>query len=140
MPVSNQRNLPDIIRDLFIRLTTLIRKETQLARAEALEKVAGVGRGLGLIVGGAVLLIPALVILFQAAVAGLTDGYGLNTYWSALIVGGVALIVGLILLLIGTNRLRFENLMPNRTVHQLQQDATVVKEQVSRDNDLSRAA
>jgi hypothetical protein len=52
----------------------------------------------------------------------------------------VALIVGLILLLIGTNRLRFENLMPNRTVHQLQQDATVVKEQVSRDNDLSRAA
>jgi Putative Actinobacterial Holin-X, holin superfamily III len=141
MAVSNQqRNLPDVIRDLFIQLTTLIRKETQLARAEALDKVAGIGRGIGLLLGGAVLLIPALVILFQAAVAALTEGYGLNSYWSALIVGGVALIVGLILLLVGASRLKPENLMPNRTVHQLRRDATVVKEQVSRDNDLSRAA
>jgi hypothetical protein len=135
-----QRSVPEIVGDLFAQSATLLRKETQLARAEISENVAGIGRGLGLIVGGAVLLIPALVILLQAGVAGLTDGYGLKSYWSAIIVGGAVLIVGLILLLIGASRLKIENLLPNRTVHQLQRDASVAKEQVSRNHDLHRAA
>jgi Putative Actinobacterial Holin-X, holin superfamily III len=141
MAVPNyQRNVPEIITDLFTQLATLFHKETQLARAELSENIAGVGRSLRLIVGGAVLLIPALVILLQAAVAGLADSYGLASYWSALIVGATVLVIGLILLLIGTNSLKIENLMPHRTVHQLRRDASVAKEQVSRDHDLHRAA
>jgi len=80
------------------------------------------------------------VILLQAAVAGLTEAYGLKSYWSALIVGGVVLIIGLILLLAGTSRLKLKNMMPNRTVHQLRRDASVAKEQVSREHDVDRAA
>ena len=65
MSVSNYpRSVPEIISDLFSQLTTLLRKEAHLARAEMSENIVSVGRGLGLIVGGAVLLIPALVILF----------------------------------------------------------------------------
>jgi hypothetical protein len=141
MAVSNpQRNVPEIISDLFSQLATLVRKETLLARTEISENVAGVGRSLGLIIGGAVLLIPALVILLQAATAGLTEGYGLKSYWSALIVGGAVLIIGLILLLAGSSRLKIENMMPNRTVHQLRRDASVAQQQVSREHDLDRAA
>jgi Putative Actinobacterial Holin-X, holin superfamily III len=141
MAVPNyQRNVPEIITDLFTQLAMLFRKETQLARAELSENIAGVGRSLGLIVGGAILLIPALVILLQAAVAGLADNYGLASYLSALIVGAAVLVTGLILLLIGTNSLKMENLMPNRTVQQWRRDASVAKEQVSRDHDLHRAA
>jgi len=135
-----QRNVPEIVADLFSQLATLVRKETELARAEISENVAGIGRTLGLVIGGAVLLIPALVILLQAAVAGLTEAYGLKSYWSALIVGGVVLIIGLILLLAGTSRLKLKNMMPNRTVHQLRRDASVAKEQVSREHDVDRAA
>ena len=126
MSVSNYpRAVPEIISDLFSQLTTLLRKEAHLARAEMSENIVSVGRGLGLIVGGAVLLIPALVILLQAAVAGLTEGYGMASYWSALLVGGAVLILGIILLLVGISRLKIENIMPIKTVHQLQRDASV---------------
>ena len=141
MSVSNYpRSVPEIISDLFSHLTTLLRKETHLARAEMSENIVSLGRGLGLIVGGAVLLIPALVILLQAAVVGLTEGYGMASYWSALLVGGAVLILGIILLLVGISRLKIENIMPNKTVHQLQRDASVAKQQVSHDHEPRRAA
>jgi hypothetical protein len=134
------RSLPEIVSDLFLQTTTLMRKEVQLARTEMSENVASVGRGLGMIIGGAVLLIPALVILLQAAVSALVERYGLASYWSSLIVGGIVLILGLILLLIGASRLKMENIMPSRTVHQLRRDASVANEQVSQTNELRRAA
>jgi hypothetical protein len=135
-----QRSVPEVVGDVITQFTTLIRKETQLARAELSENMSSLAAGLGLIVGGAVLLIPALVILLQAGVAALVEAYGLASYWSALIVGGGVLVIGIILLLIGINRLKLETLMPNRTIHQLQRDASVAKEQVRSDHELRRAA
>jgi hypothetical protein len=140
MAHQTQRPVADIIGDLFSQTTTLFGKETQLMRAELSENVGRVGRGIGLLVAGAVLLIPALVILLQAATAALTQTMQLQSYWSALIVGGVTLLVGLILVLAGSGRLRAEELMPDRTVRQLRRDARVVKQQVGGDSDIQRAA
>lgn len=137
---NTPRSVPEIISDLFGQLSTLVRKETLLARTEVSENVATVGRGLGLIIGGAVLLIPAIVILLQAGVAALISTYGWAPYWSALLVGGVVLILGLILLSVGMGRLRIANLLPNRTVRQLQRDASVAKQQVSGDHEQRTAA
>jgi uncharacterized membrane protein YqjE len=66
---NHNRSIVDIFRDVFAQLTSLLHKEAQLARAELSENVSRATLGLGLIVGGAVLLIPALVILLEAAVA-----------------------------------------------------------------------
>jgi uncharacterized membrane protein YqjE len=141
MAVPNtQRSVPEIISDLLTQLTTLLRKEARLARVELSDNLASVGRGLGLIVGGAVLISPALVILLQACVAVLAERYGMTSSLSALIVGGSVLVLGIILLLIGIGRLKFENIMPSKTVHQLQQDASVAKEKVSQSHEPSRAA
>jgi len=85
-------------------------------------------------------LIPAIVILLQAGVAALISTYGWAPYWSALLVGGVVLILGLILLSVGMGRLRVANLLPNRTVRQLQRDASVAKQQVSGDHEQRTAA
>jgi putative superfamily III holin-X len=134
-----QRSMPEIIGDLFAQLTILLRKEAQLARAEVSENMSGLASGLGVMVAGAVLLIPALVILLQAAVAALT-AHGLASYWSALIVGGIVLIVGLILLSIGSSRIKPGNLVPRKTVHQLQRDAEVAREKAREDNEPRRAA
>jgi len=135
-----QRPVAEIIGDLFTQATSLFGKETQLMRAELSENVGRVGRGIGLLVGGTALLIPALVILLQAATAALTEVMQLQSYWSALIVGGVTLIVGLILVFAGSGRLRADELMPDRTVRQLRRDATVVKQQVGGNSDIQRAA
>ncbi len=140
MPASaSSRSIPDILFDLFGQFTTLVRKEGQLARAEMSEKVGQVAAGLVLVVIGAVLLMPALVILLEAAVAAL-ERAGLAPPWAALIVGGVVLLVGLILLMVGINRLKAENLVPQKTINQLQEDASVAKRQVRQDDGYQRAA
>jgi hypothetical protein len=134
------RSLPDIFSDLVAQFTSLVQKEAQLARAEVSESIGKASAGLGLVIGGAVLLIPALVVLLDAAVAALTDRGHLAPYWSALIVGGVVLIVGLALLAFGSSRLRPAAMIPTRTIHQFQRDAAVAKDQIKEPHELHRAA
>ena len=133
------RSLADVLRDVIAQFTTLLRKETELARVELSENVSRAALGLGLIVGGAVLLIPALVILLEAAVAALQQN-GMRPAEATAIVGGCALVVGFILLFIGVSRLRVKSLMPNKTIQQLQRDAAAAKQQMRHDYDRQRAA
>ena len=140
MAFANQnRSIADLLRDVIAQLTTLLRKETELARVELSENISRAALGLGLIVGGAVLLIPALVILLEAAVAALEQN-GMRPAEAAGIIGGIVLVLGFILIGIGISRLRVKNLMPNKTIQQLQQDATAAKQQMRRDYGLQRAA
>ena len=120
-------------------MTSLLHKEAQLARVELSENVSRAALGLGLIVGGAVLLIPALVILLEAAVAALEQN-GMRTAEATAIVGGCTLVLGLILVAIGISRLRLKSLMPNKTIQQLQRDAAAAKQQMRNDYDVQRAA
>ena len=133
------RSLPQIFTDLISQLTTLLRKEGQLARAEISENIAAAAAGLGFIVGGAVLLIPALVILLEAAVDAMVKS-GLSVLGAALIAGGVTLLIGLALIFVGVSRFRAEKLLPRRTLEQLQQDALAAKQQMRSTNDEQRAA
>ncbi len=128
---SYERSIPDIIADLLSQFPTLVRKESQLARAEISEKISQVGMGVGLLLGGAILLIPALVILLQAGVTALEQA-GVQPPIASLIAGGAAFVVGLILLLIGVSRMKVKNLVPQKTIQQIQEDASVAKQQVQR--------
>lgn len=138
MPV-NTRPIPDIISDAVSQFTLLLRKEGQLARTEVSENINRAVAGVGLIATGAVLVIPALVILLQALVSMLAER-GFDPHLAAAAVGGVVLVLGLILLTIGINRIKAENMVPRKTLNQLQQDASVAKEQARYRDDLQRAA
>lgn len=139
VPRSRERSIPELLAALFDRVPTLVRKESQLARAELSEKLTSMGRGVGFVAVGAILLIPALVVLLVAAVAAL-ERAGLAPSIAALIVGGSTLLVGVIALMIGVNRMRVSNLAPERTIHQLQEDASIVKRQARTDHEYQRAA
>ena len=136
---DNTRSVPELFTSVVSQLADLMRTEGQLARAEISEKMTLAATGLGLIVGGAILLMPALVVLLEAAVAALVEN-GFAPYWSALIVGGACFLLGLILLLIGVSRLRSAKLMPDKTIHQLQRDAATARSQVRTDDVEKRAA
>ena len=123
------RSLADIFTDVMTQLTMLLRKEGQLARTEMSEKITQVAVGLGLIVGGSVLLTPALVILLQAGVSALITSKIVDEPWAPLIVGGGVLVIGLSLLLVGMSRLRAEALVPSRTIQQIQNDMRVARQQ-----------
>lgn len=134
------RSLPEIFTDLLRQFMTLIRTEAKLARAEVSEKISAAAVGLGLIVGGAVLLIPGLVVLLEAGVAALQKN-GMESWLAALIVGGAVLLIGFILMMVGMSRLKVKRLMPTRTIEQIQQDAQVAREHARNDHDrVQRAA
>jgi hypothetical protein len=129
MAHNYNRSVPEIIADLLGQVTSLFRKEMQLARTEMSEKVGQAVMGVAMIMAGAVLLIPALVILLQAGVSALV-AQGMAAHWAALIVGGLTLLIGVVLAWIGMNRLKAENLTPKRTIEQFSRDAAVAKDQV----------
>ena len=129
MGIHEHRTVPELFTDLIAQVTSLFRTETRLARAEINEKIAQAGGGVAMIVGGAVLLIPALAILLQAAVAALIE-QGFESAIAALIVGGAAFLLGLVVALIGVNQLRVKKLTPQKTIEQLQSDAAVARNQV----------
>ena len=89
MGVQEHRTVPELLTDLISQVTSLFRTETRLARGELNEKIAQAGSGIGMIAAGAVVLIPALVILLQAAAAALID-QSFQPYVATLIVGGAA--------------------------------------------------
>ena len=101
-----------------------MRKEGQLARAEISEKATRALTGIAMILLGAVLLIPALVILMQAAIMGLI-GNGTDPTAAALIVGGAAFLIGMVLGLIGWSWVKPASLVPDKTIDQLKRDAQV---------------
>ena len=127
---ERSRTIPGIVIDLIGQFTTLLRQESQLARAEISENLNRALTGVVMAVAAAVLLIPALVILLLAGEYGL-EAAGFAPYWSALIVGGAAVVVGAVLMLIGINRLKAKNLIPSKTIHQLQEDAALAKRQMN---------
>lgn len=137
--IHGERSIPELFSLLFAQMTNLLRKESQLARVELSEKMSQIATALALVVGGAVLLIPALVVLLNAAVAALIE-QGLSASISALIIGGVTLVIGAILVIVGLRAMKADSLMPDRTIHQLQRDAEVAKHQVRHHDEIQRAA
>src|ERR671936_2506227 len=81
------RSIADVLRDVIMQVTTLLRKEAELARVELSENMSRAALGIGLMLGGSVLLIPALVILLEAAVAALEQN-GMRPAAAAGIIGG----------------------------------------------------
>src|SRR5215212_1576721 len=136
---AHERSVPEIVMDLLNQFPILVRKESRLARAEMSEKITQVGMGLILVVAGAILLIPALVVLLEAGVAAL-ERAGFQPAIAALIAGGAALLIGIVLALIGINRMKIENLVPDKTIHQIQQDASMAKRQARTGDEYHRAA
>ena len=134
----NERSIPEIFSQLIGQLTTLIRSESQLARAEVSEKIDRLIAAAILAGIGAILLLPALIILLEAVVAGLIQG-GTRPALAALIVGGITLIAGVALFFVGLGKLKSMKLVPEKTVRQLQQDVAIAKE-TRPHHDVQRAA
>lgn len=105
----------------------LVRKEVSLAKAELRQNLNRAGTGLGMIVAAAVLGIVTLNVLTVALVAALAET-DLGPIWSAVVVGVVLAILAYVLLRKGMADLKPENLMPTRTVENVQRDASAVKE------------
>jgi Putative Actinobacterial Holin-X, holin superfamily III len=123
------RSVPELLSNALSQVSTLFRKEIQLARAELGEKFGEAAGAITPIAAGGAVLLAALVLLLFA-LASLLVSFGLAVGWAQLIVGAVFALVGYALVRSGLSKLKTSNLMPERTAEQLSRDAQAAKEQV----------
>ncbi len=86
MNSPSRRSIPELFSDAVGQLAKLVGNEFDLARAELSEKAVQAGRAAGMIGAGAMILIPALVLLLFALSAALIRS-GLSEPIAYLIVG-----------------------------------------------------
>jgi hypothetical protein len=127
-PPDRDRSVPELVTSALSQLSTLFRKEVQLARAEMSEKLGSMSTAAMPLAAGGGMLLAALFLLLLALSAWLATF--MATGWALLIVGVVAAILGYALLRGGLSKLSASNLKPERTAEQLSRDAQVAKEQV----------
>jgi Putative Actinobacterial Holin-X, holin superfamily III len=125
---EDPRSLKALLGDLSGSISTLFRKEIQLARAETSEKITQSLVALGAIAGGAILALAALIVLLQALVIAITE-LGVPPGWASLIVGVAVAVIAYVMIHKGTTDLKASSLAPDRTMNSLRRDAQLAKEQ-----------
>lgn len=133
--VEHSRSLPDLLGSLINDISMLFRKEVQLAKVEASEKVDVILGSAQKMAIGVVLAIGAVGVLLAAIVSGLAAlfvAWGMDpTLASSLSALVVAVVFGAIawaLVSSAISAMKAEKLNMDRTIHSLAQDAAVVTE------------
>ena len=101
----------DLLSEVSRDISTLMRQEVDLAKAELKESASRAGKGAGLFGGAGVAGILALVFVSVALWWAL--GYLMGNAWSALLVAVIWGVVALILTLVGKREIESISGMPN---------------------------
>lgn len=125
------RSFGSLFANLAHDVTALVQQEIRLAKTEGSEKMTQAVTGVAFMVIAAAVCLAGLVILLQAAVYGLNIWLpeDLTPWLSALIVGGVVVVIGLIMVLKGRSNLQANNLTPDKTVESIKRDRDFVRKQ-----------
>jgi hypothetical protein len=110
----------ELVSDVAADMSTLFRKEIELAKAEMRQSAARAGRGAGAFGGAAGVGAFALLFLLLAVMFGLGAVMALG--WAALIVGCVLVLTAAGLGLFGAKAIRKVHAKPQQTVETLKED------------------
>jgi hypothetical protein len=121
--------LPRALSDVVADLADLFQKELRLAKAELSEKLSIKAWAGVWMATAAFFALLAVILVVQAAVFAVAT-FGFAMHWSCLIVGAGLAAVGAAAFAKGRADAA-EDLMPNRTIHQVKQDIAIAKEQLS---------
>lgn len=120
------RSIPQLVSELGSNLSTLVRKEIALARAELADKAGKAGKPIGAIAGGVALLLLASIALTHALALALATAMGL--VWAYIVTGVAFAVVGGLLARAAAERLKRENLAPERAARQLQETVRAARD------------
>jgi hypothetical protein len=123
---SDLRTVSTLLGDALSQFAKLFQNEVDLAKAELGEKAQQVGGALGFFAAGAMLVIPALVMVLFALSAALTAA-GWSQPLSYLTSAIAAAVIAGVLFAIGINRFDSSNLVPRETMRQLKKDKDAMK-------------
>ncbi|WP_312222113.1 phage holin family protein [Rhizobium rhizoryzae] len=133
-PVEN-RPLSELLTGLVGDVSGLFRKEINLAKAEASEKISKAMTGVEMMAAGLVFAIGAIGVLLAAVVSGLSAlllsmGFAERNAdaIAAVVVGLVVAVIGWGMISRGLAVLKGSSMNLDRTTHSLQRDVQVLKE------------
>tara|TARA_R100000687_G_C6350044_1_gene118423 strand:- start:213 stop:611 length:399 start_codon:yes stop_codon:yes gene_type:complete len=127
MSTDPNKSAGGLLTEALSHISSLMRNEVDLARAEIDENLKTAGVAIGMIVGAVVVALTALNVLSAAVVAGLTDA-GIDAGWAALIVGVILAIIAYVMATKGSNDLKLKSLAPKRAAKNVKRDAQTLKE------------
>lgn len=100
----SSRSVGDLLSDISTDLSTLMRQEIELAKAEAKESAGAAGKGAGMLGGAAVA--GHLVLVFVSLALWWWVGEATGLGWSALLVALIWAVIAAILAMVGRGQLR----------------------------------
>jgi tetrahydromethanopterin S-methyltransferase subunit G len=104
MHADDGRSIGSVLSDITANISTLLRQEVALAKAELNQSANRAGKGIGLFAGAAIAGVLLLVFVSVSAWWGL--GLHIGNEWSALVVAAVWAVIALILFLAGRAELK----------------------------------
>ena len=126
---EDSRGIGDLLGDLGRQVSTLVRKEIDLARLEVTSNAARLSRGAGMAGAGGALIYAGFLVLLGALVLGLIEA-GVDAWLAALIVGAGALIVGAVVTSMGVKQIQSTDMAPTQTAETVRENVEFVKEQI----------
>jgi len=127
---DGEPSLGTLVMGLTDDLTTLVRKEVDLAKAELQENLQEGAKAGGAEAAGGMVAYAGLLLILAAIAIALGDWW--NNYWlSAAVVGLITGIIGWVMLNGGLNQLKQVSLVPHKTISSLESDAKMAKEKLS---------
>jgi Putative Actinobacterial Holin-X, holin superfamily III len=115
----------DLVGGVAQDLSTLMRQELALAKAEIKQEAVKAGRGAGML--GAAAFAGYMVLLFASIAAWWGLAEVMASGWAALIVTAVWAVIGAVLYVLGRQRLREVNLVPGQTAETVREVPGMIK-------------
>jgi len=127
---DGEPSLGDLVMGLTDDITTLVRREVDLAKTELQENVKEGAQAGGMVAAGGMLAYAGLLFILAAIAIALGEWW--ENYWlAAAVVGLVAGIVGWAILNGGMKQFKEVSLVPRKTMDSLERDAKMAKEKLT---------
>lgn len=126
---EDSRGIGDLLGDLGRQVSTLVRKEIDLARVEVTSSVGRMSRGAAMAGAGGAILYAGILVLLAAFVLLLIEA-GVDPWLAALLVAGVVIAIGAVVTSIGVKQMQATDLAPKQTAETVRENVEFVKEQM----------
>ena len=124
-PEVHGRSVGELIGEVSNDLSTLMRQELALAKAEVKAEATKTGKAAGMLGGAG--LAGYMVALFASIALWWALANGMDEGWAALIVAALWAVVGAVLYSLGRSRLKSVHPKPERTVQTLKEVPDALK-------------
>jgi len=126
---QDNRSLGELFSELTREMSTLVRQEVALAKTEMTTKMSSMGKNVGLMVGGGLVLYAGFLSLIAFAIIALS--LAMPLWGAALLVTALVLAIGAFLVWFGREHMKRVDMAPRQTVETLKEDARWMREQTT---------